>query len=130
MIRQRILELVFIGTGGALGAILRWVVGGWVQRLSGNHIFPFGTLAVNVVGCLAIGVLGGLSESRQSVSDGARLFLIVGLLGGFTTYSTFGYETVRLLHSSAHGTAFLYVGIQMLAGFGAAWAGYAVAVAR
>ena len=88
MIGQQILELVFVGTGGALGAILRWIVGGLVQRISSNHAFPFGTLVVKVIGCLAIGVLGGLSESRRSVSDGARLFLIVGLLGGFTTYST------------------------------------------
>ena len=124
------MTVLLVGAGGLVGAMTRYLLGAWVQDVISNHSFPYGTLTVNVVGCLLIGLIAGLVETRDALTVQTRAFLIVGVLGGFTTYSTFGYETMRLLHSGSHGTAFLYVGIHLLAGFGAAWAGYAVVVVR
>ena len=69
----------------------------FVHRLMPLSEFPFGTFVVNVVGCLCIGVLNGVAETRQIIGPELRLFLMIGLLGGFTTFSTFGYETLALI---------------------------------
>jgi len=88
--------------------------------------FPYATLAVNLLGCTAIGVLAGLGESRQLFSPELRGFLLVGLLGGFTTFSTFAHETTILLRHDAYLQAVTNVGLGLVL----AWAGYAVATAR
>ena len=93
-------KLLIIGLGGFVGAICRYGLGGWVQRLTGGT-FPYGTLVVNVTGCFLIGFLLMLFEQRQLFSPTTRLFLTVGILGAFTTFSTFGYETLELLRSSS-----------------------------
>jgi CrcB protein len=87
---------------------------------------PWGTLVVNVAGCFAIGLLGGLADTRGVLTASARLFLLIGVLGGFTTFSTFGYETLGLLREQALARAFLNVGLQLALGLGAAWAGLAL----
>jgi len=84
--------------GGGLGAVLRYELGGLVQRSTGGF-FPWGTLVVNASGCLAIGLLATLLEERSSLGPTWRLFLLVGVLGGYTTFSTFGLETWRLIES-------------------------------
>ncbi len=118
-------QLVVVGLGGALGSAARFAVSGWVQRLAPDGTFPYGTLAVNVTGCLAIGFLGGLMEVRQVLGPTLRLFLLLGVLGGFTTFSTFAFETLGLAHgaellkAAANGAAHLALGL------GAAWLGYA-----
>ena len=84
---------------------------------------PFGTFTVNVVGCLTLGFLAGLSESKDLIRDEVRLLLMVGLLGGFTTFSTFGYETLTLARGSERWLAFAYVGASVLLGVFAAWVG-------
>jgi len=86
--------LVFVG--GGLGALLRYELGGLVQARAGAA-FPWGTFAVNALGCLAIGVLATWIDERGGASAAARAFLIAGLLGGFTTFSAFGLETWRLV---------------------------------
>lgn len=102
-------NIVIVGLGGFAGSILRYRVSGWVQRLSGNPLFPYGTLGVNVLGCLAIGLLGGWVENAELLSPSTRLFLLLGVLGGFTTFSTFGYEAMALLRDSELAAAAIYV---------------------
>lgn len=97
-------ELVAVGLGGFLGAVLRYLVSGWVHRFAGVT-FPWGTLTVNVAGCLALGALMGLVEARGAPSAGWRLFLGFGAIGSFTTFSAFGYETMELLRGSELGLA-------------------------
>ena len=89
---------IAIFLGGGLGALARYELGGLVQRSAGGF-FPWGTLVVNATGCLAIGVLATLLEERSSLGPTWRLFLLVGVLGGYTTFSSFGLETWRLVES-------------------------------
>jgi CrcB protein len=90
---------VLLFVGGGLGTLLRYGLGGFVQERTGAA-FPWGTLAVNLSGCFAIGVLAALADERGALSAQARLFLFVGVLGGFTTFSSFGLETWRLVQAS------------------------------
>lgn len=92
---MKALALVFLG--GGIGASLRHLAGGAVQSLVRSATFPWGTFAVNVTGCFVIGLLAQLSESRGVPSGNARTFLFVGVLGGYTTFSSFGNETLNLL---------------------------------
>ena len=80
-------EVFFVGAGGFLGASLRFVMSGLVQRLDPMGTFPYGTMSVNVFGCLVIGVLGGLADARHVLGPSARLFVLLGVLGSFTTFS-------------------------------------------
>ncbi len=118
--------LLWVGAGGFVGAILRYLLGGWVQRLTPAAGFPAGTLAVNVLGCLAIGIIAGLVELRHGLGTGVRLFLLVGLLGGFTTFSSFAWETLDLARLGALAPALANVGLQVVLGLAAAWAGLAL----
>ena len=104
---------------------MRWRVAVWAERTWGG-VFPVGTLAVNVLGCLALGLVMGVIEESEWFTDGTRLFLTVGVLGAFTTFSTFGYETFRLLRDG-HGAAALgSTAANVLLGLGAAWLGWAI----
>lgn len=117
-------QLLLVGAGGALGSMLRFLVGGWVHRALPGASFPVGTFAVNLLGCLAIGLLTGLADLRGVLGPGARLFLLVGLLGGFTTFSTFAYETLALAQEAEAAKAIVNAAGQVILGFAAAWAGY------
>jgi len=123
-------QIVIVGLGGFTGSILRYLISGWVQRLSGSPAFGYGTLTVNVLGCLAIGLLGGWAEHAGLFGPSTRLFLFLGVLGGFTTFSTFGYETMVLLRSNAMLGAFLYVALHLLLGFGAVALGYGLSTLK
>ncbi len=90
-------DLLLVGTGGFIGASLRFLVSGLVQRLDPLGTFPYGTLSVNVIGCFVIGVLGAMADARGVFGPSARLVIFLGVLGGFTTFSTFAYETLALL---------------------------------
>lgn len=120
-------NLLFVGAGGFAGSVLRYVVAGLVYRLLPAAIFPFGTLAVNVIGCFAIGYGNGLADARQLFGAHARLFLFIGLLGGFTTFSTFGYETFALGRDAESLKAFVNVVVHIVAGLAAVWLGYGLA---
>ena len=93
-------QSLWVGAGGFIGAGLRFLVSGWVYQLVPNAGFPWGTLVVNVLGCLVLGLLGGLAEFRGVLSATSRLFLFMGVLGGFTTFSTLAFETVVLADGS------------------------------
>jgi CrcB protein len=123
----RSLDLVLVGAGGAIGSALRYLASGLVQRLDVWGSFPAGTLAVNVVGCAVLGLLGGLSDSRYLLGPSARLFLFIGVLGGFTTFSTFSYETLALLRAGEAAKAALNVGASLLLCLAGTWLGYGVA---
>ena len=97
--------------GGAVGAYLRWALGGWLQRAAwaspANQYFPVGTLAVNLSGCFAIGLLAALVHERLLLAPPARTFLLVGVLGGYTTFSTFALETLTLIEEGSFALATL-----------------------
>jgi CrcB protein len=118
--------VLLVGTGGFLGSIGRYLVGGWVHSLVPFSTFPFGTLVVNALGCFAIGLLGGLADSRQLLGADLRLFLLIGVLGGFTTFSSFAYETLALTRDAEAGRALMNVAAQIVVGLAACWAGYAL----
>lgn len=115
-------ELVVVGLGGFCGAIARYLLSGWVHRWSGAT-WPLGTWVVNVTGCLALGVLMGLADTRLPLSAEARIFLGIGVLGSFTTFSTFGYETLELLRGSQLGLALGNVMAHLVMGCGAVYLG-------
>jgi CrcB protein len=101
-------ELLAVGCGGFVGAVCRWGLSGWVRRLAGDG-FPYGTFAANMLGCLLIGLFFALVEARPDWPPQVRLFLMVGMLGAFTTFSTFGHETLDLIRTGAWWLALLNV---------------------
>ncbi len=119
-------NVLFVGAGGFLGAVARYLVGGWVHRLFPMATFPLGTLAVNILGCFLIGLLGGLSESRQLFGPGLRTFILIGILGGFTTFSSFAHETLALSRDAEFLRALVNIGGQVIGGLGCAWVGYSL----
>jgi CrcB protein len=122
-------KLLWIGLGGFVGSVGRYLVSGWVQQWSHSATFPWGTLAVNVIGCFLVGALSYLADARGMLHAEARLFLIVGVLGGFTTFSAFGNETLNLLRSGENLGAALNVGANVMLCLIAVWAGRASALA-
>lgn len=125
-----LVNVLLVGCGGFFGAVLRYGLGGLVHRSPALAGFPFGTLAVNVTGCLLIGVTAAAAESRQLFGPEARLFLMVGVLGGFTTFSTFGYETLALARDGEVLRAAVNVAGNVVLGLTAVWIGYALVGAR
>jgi CrcB protein len=118
--------VLLVGAGGFIGSAARYAAGGLVHRFTG-FTFPWGTVAVNIFGCFLIGLIAALSESRQMLTPEIRLLVMVGILGGFTTFSTFGFETFQLLRDGELLRAIFYAGIQLLAGLIMVWIGYTIA---
>ena len=116
-----------MGVGGFIGAALRYGASILSHTLSSTYNFPFGTLIVNVVGCFAIGALSQLAIAKGALTEQQRLFLIPGLLGGFTTFSAFGYETMALLQNENPLGAAANVAANVGLGLLAVFAGRAVA---
>ncbi|HEX9668591.1 MAG TPA: fluoride efflux transporter CrcB [Thermoanaerobaculia bacterium] len=116
-------SVLLVGVGGFLGSVCRYLLGGWVHGAIPFASFPYGTLLVNVSGCFLIGVLGGLTDARQVLGPDGRLFVLLGVLGGFTTFSSFAYETLALARDADYLRAFANVAAQVLLGLGAAWLG-------
>ena len=117
-------QLFWVGIGGAVGAILRYVLSGHVQTQIGGTSFPYGTLAVNVIGCLLIGILSRVVSPPERIANQSLLFLFVGVFGAFTTFSTFGKETVDLFQAGRVYAALANVGMHMVLGLAAVGAGY------
>ena len=116
-------RIILIGLGGFIGSVLRYLVSGYVQDLSGSIGFPYGTLAVNLAGCFIIGFLSYLADMRGVFTVETRALVFVGVLGGFTTFSTFGNETLNLLRDGENIYALLNIGIHILFGLGFVWLG-------
>lgn len=123
------LKLLLIGAGGFIGSVLRYLLSGAAQTMSQSIMFPYGTLTVNMLGCLCIGVLAELSENRGLLNADTKAFVIVGILGGFTTFSAFGNETLSLIRSGEPSLALMNVGAHIVLGLGAVWLGYTLAYA-
>lgn len=116
-----------VGLGGAAGAILRYTLAVGLMRVLPQQVIPYGTLAANVIGCFAIGSLMGWAGSKGTLSNELRLLLVVGLLGGFTTFSSFGLEVHMLAKASQFGRALLHVGLNLSLALAAVWVGFAAA---
>lgn len=119
-------ELLLVGAGGFLGSAGRYLVSGLVHRVFPFALVPYGTLAVNIAGCLAIGLLGGLAESRNAVTPDMRLFVFIGVLGGFTTFSSFALETLEIARDADLPRALANIAAQVVGCLAAAWAGHAL----
>ncbi|HEX8186991.1 MAG TPA: fluoride efflux transporter CrcB [Pyrinomonadaceae bacterium] len=120
------LRILLVGLAGLAGTLCRYWLSGAVARRYGEA-FPFGTLAVNLLGCFAAGLLFHLMQERGTFSETARAAVFVGLLGGFTTFSTYGLQTFALLREGRVGFAALNVVASNLLGLLAVFAGYAAA---
>lgn len=115
-------KFLFVTLGGGLGSLCRYSLSE-ALRLWLGHPFPWGTFTVNLAGCFAIGLLSGLGDHRPAFSPEARALLIAGFLGGFTTFSSFAYETVHLSRTGEVPMAVANVLLQVLLGLLAAWGG-------
>lgn len=113
---------LLVGLGGLVGSLCRYWMAGWVQQLSDSP-FPFGTLAVNVLGSFVIGLVFALSLERGFIDADLRLLLTTGFCGGFTTMSTFSFETVALLRDGSAAAALGNIGGSLVACLGAVWLG-------
>jgi CrcB protein len=114
---------LLVGVGGMIGSVLRYWVAAAFQTTTAA--FPLGTLVVNVVGCFAIGAFWAIFESRHWISLEVRLFVTVGILGGFTTFSAFGWDTFALLRKGDYLLAIANVGGNLILGTAAVIAGWA-----
>lgn len=116
-------SVLLVAVAGAAGAVSRYGVGILAHRLLGSN-FAYGTLLVNVLGCLALGFLLEIERNTAMVPATVRLLFSVGFLGAFTTFSTFGYETVRYLQDGAGNLAMLNISANLLLGCGGIWLGW------
>jgi fluoride exporter len=123
-------NIIVVGLGGCMGSVCRYLFSGWVQQLLGDSLFPYGTLSVNVLGCFTIGLLGGWADNAELFSPTTRAFLLIGVLGGFTTFSSFGYETMALMRDRQLLAASANVGLHIVVGFAAVALGYGLSNLR
>ena len=115
-------QVLAIGIGGAIGSLLRFWMATWVHSFAGRG-FPYGTLTVNVLGCLVMGVLFVLFTERFSDNAVLRAGILIGVLGGFTTFSSFSIETFNLIEQGAHLKALANMGVSLALCVGATWLG-------
>jgi len=120
-------SVIFVALGGALGSVSRYLLGTWTQTLSKSIDFPYGTLAVNLIGCFLIGALSQLAETRGVFTSESRVFVFIGILGGFTTFSSFGNDTINLFRDGETLNALANVGSNVIVGLMLVWLGRAVA---
>ena len=113
------MKMLLVAAGGAVGSMARYQIGAWVLARTETWQFPLGTFIVNVLGCVIAGVLIGVAEYRDFLTLDLRLLIFTGFLGGFTTFSAFGVETVALLERGEWGVAGGYVLASVLCGIAA-----------
>ena len=122
--------ILIVALGGAIGSVARYKFSGHILHHTIDWRFPAGTFAVNVAGCLVAGILAGLAEEHDFLSAEVRLLLFTGILGGFTTFSAFGLETMFLLKRGEVMVAGANVVLSVVAGLAALWLGLGMASAR
>ena len=123
------MKMLLVAAGGAVGSMARYQVGAWVLARTETWAFPLGTFIVNVLGCLIAGVLIGIAEYRNFLTPELRLLVFTGFLGGFTTFSAFGVETVALVERAQYGMATFYVVASVVCGVAALLAAVKLAAA-
>ena len=119
-------DIIFIAIAGALGSLARYGASGLAYRVFGER-FPYGTLVVNVAGCLLLGLLMQFGLASDLIPRAVRFAVAVGFLGALTTFSTFGFETIRLLEDGAVWFALLNIAANLLLGLVAVWLGMTTA---
>jgi CrcB protein len=120
-----ILNIFLIAIGGALGSVARYLLSTFVLRATGT-LFPLGTFVVNVIGCLVFGAIAGAASQRVQLAPALRLFLLTGILGGFTTFSSYAFESFTLVRDGQFLWASLNIAGQVIAGLAGMWAGYVI----
>ncbi len=128
--KATLINAAMVGSGGFIGALARYGLSGLVHRQVPFATFPYGTMAVNLIGCCAIGVIAGFAESRQLFGPEFRTFALIGVIGGFTTFSTFGYETFAMLRDAEYLRVAANVGVHVVLGLALVWLGYALTTLR
>lgn len=118
------LNVLIAGLGGFAGTIMRYTLNNAIYKWLDAPLYPFGTLTINILGCFFIGLIASLTESRITLTPEIRIFIQIGLLGGFTTFSTFGYETFALLRDGQFVLGLGNVVLQVVIGIFAVWLGY------
>jgi CrcB protein len=118
-------EALLVGAGGFLGAIARWALGGWLADRT-SAAFPYETFIINISGCFAIGLFMTLATDLFGWPPSVRLFVAIGFLGAYTTFSTFGYESIKLIEGGGFWLAAANATGSVLAGLAAVWAGMAL----
>ncbi len=114
-------KLFLSGIGGFIGSSLRYAITGYIQNVSRSFEFPYGTLAVNLIGCFLIGFLSQLAETRGLFTAETRTLIFIGVLGGFTTFSAFGNETINLWRDGENLLALANIAAHLVLGLGAVW---------
>ena len=120
------LLILYVGAGGLIGAMARYLVVVWLHGGLSASGFPYGTLAVNAVGCFLIGAVVGFAEAHKPLSPEMQAFLLAGVLGGFTTFSAFGIDTIRLFRDGAYLAGSANVALQLGVGLAAVVVGLRV----
>ena len=122
-----LLSISLVALGGAFGSVSRYLLGTWIQSASKSMDFPYGTLTVNLIGCFVIGFLSQLAEARGAFTPETRALVFIGVLGGFTTFSSFGNDTLNLLRDGETVNALVNVGANVILGLALVWLGRTVA---
>ncbi len=128
--KSALIVALIVALGGAIGSVFRYFLSVWTLHHALDWRFPIGTFAVNIIGCLLVGVLAGLVVKHHFFSPDMRLFLFTGLAGGFTTFSTFGLETLYLLRRNEVFIAGSYVVSSVVVGLIVVWIGFSLISAR
>lgn len=115
-------NLLFIAAGGAIGSVLRYLTSVWTIKLIGSNWLISGTTAANIIGCFLIGIIATVLQEKGLLDNTIKLFLIVGFLGGFTTFSSFGLEGFEVATLSLQ-KGIIYMGFQVFTGIAAVWTG-------
>lgn len=119
-------EIIAIALGGALGSVLRFLLSSWIQSRTKAVFFPWGIFIVNVVGCWLIGILFGIWAGRMYSGVILRSGLLIGLLGGFTTFSSFTLDSMKIFQSGSYGIALLYILASVIVGILATVLGFSM----
>ena len=123
---QNAMQIAAIAVFGAAGAVARYTVSGWAYRALGEE-FPYGTLAVNLIGCFLLGAIVHVNQTTELIPFELRKGLTIGLLGAFTTFSTFGYETLQRLQTGQLWIGLLNIAANVVLGLLAVWIGVTIA---
>lgn len=118
--------MLIAGIGGFFGTMMRYLLNYLIYHSLSYPLFPYGTLVINISGCFLIGLLASLAESRLALSPEIRVFIQIGILGGFTTFSTFGYETFALMRDGQFLLATSNILLQVIVGLVAVWLGFVI----